>query len=127
MGDRASNALGLLSEDVADHFGQVAEWRLDVGLVYNEDGGIVHEVELVGLPGRAPAGDVTSVFLSFTRDGETFDTERPRLLGASGDRVRKVKWRPGKRFDNYLGMRFRGYGRALPGFSACEVSAEALQ
>jgi hypothetical protein len=126
-GDRASNAVGLLTEAVADHFGEIAEWSFECGLVYNPDGGILNEVELVGLPGRAPSGDETSVFLSMTRDGETWDTERVRTLGKAGDRLRKVRWRPGKEFQAYLGMRFRGHGRALPGFAACEVEAEPLR
>lgn len=126
VGDRASSALGLLSEDVADHFGEIAEWGFDCGMLYNASGGILSEVELVGLPGRAPHGDETSVFMSMTTDGETFTTEKAKSLGQAGDRGRFVRWRMGKRFGRYIGLRFRGHGRALPGFAACEIKAEAL-
>lgn len=126
VGDVESGALGLLSEDVADHFGEVAEGVFDVGLLYNEGkGGIINEIELTGLLGRAPHGDETTVFLSFTNDGETFSDERPKTVGA-GDRARQIRWRPGRRFRAWTGLRFRVHGRALLGFAACEADVEAL-
>jgi hypothetical protein len=127
VGDRSGPALGLLDEGVADHFGEIAEWGFDCGLIYNAGkGGILNEIELSGLPGRAPFGDETTVFLSFTEDGERWSVEKGKSLGQSGDTRRKVRWRPGREFRNWIGMRFRGHGRALPGFAACEVTAEPL-
>ena len=50
-------SLASLTDTVSTHFGEAAQWRFDIGLVYNDGkGGLVHSVELIGLPGRAPAG-----------------------------------------------------------------------
>ena len=127
VGDTESAQLGTLTDTVSTHFGEVAQWRFDVGLVYNEGkGGVVHSVELIGLPGRAPAGVDGSAWLSMTRDGRTFTTERALSMGIAGDRQRRMQWRPRTSFRNYIGFRFRGYSAALPGFSVVEAGISPL-
>ena len=127
VGDRDSASAGRLSYDVATEFDAEREWQLFGGLLYNEGrGGIVHSVELVGLPGRAPEGDASTAFLSLTCDGETFSMERRIDLGGPGERRRRLIWRPNARFTNYLGIRIRGVGKAMPGFARLEVEAEPL-
>lgn len=127
IGDAASGTYGELSGAVSTHFGEVAQQRCDVGLVYNEaHGGIIKSVELVGLPGRAPANTETVVMLSMTRDGETFSEERSVSLGARGERDQRMQWRPRTNFRNWIGLRFRIYGQAMPGIAACEAEIEPL-
>ncbi len=125
VGDTASAALGTLSYDFTEHFGDDVEWRFDAGLLYNEGkGGIVHTVELIGLPGRGAAEG--TAFLSMSRDGETFSVERGISMGRPGQRTKRMQWRPHTRFSNYLGFRFRGYGKALPGFARLEADIRPL-
>jgi hypothetical protein len=127
VGDTESSGIGELSDAVSTHFGEDAEWRFDCGLVYNgAKGGIVSKVELVGLPGRAPRGVRGTAFLAMTRDGQTFSVERPVSMGASGDRSHRMQWRPRAHFRNWLGLRFRGIGAAMPGFAACEADITPL-
>ena len=71
VGDTETAQLGNLTDTVSTHYGESAQWRFDMGLIYNESrGGILHAVELIGLPGRAPAGVDGTAWLSLTRDGE---------------------------------------------------------
>jgi len=127
VGDTESAQLGELTEAVNTHFGESAQWRFDCGLVYNEGkGGILHAVELVGLPGRAPAGVDGTAWLSLTRDGETFTSERAIPMGVAGQHTLRLHWRPRQNFRNYLGLRFRGFSAALPGFAACEARLSPL-
>jgi hypothetical protein len=127
VGDHASSGFGLLSEDVSSHFGDKVEWGFDAGLVYNEGkGALVHSIELIGLPGRIPPEDEATVFLSMTRDGQTFSVERAISMGRAGDRRKRLQWRPHSRFTNYLGLRFRGYNRAMPGFAKIEADLRPL-
>lgn len=124
VGDAASGAIGVLDDNVASHFGDSVGWRFDTGLVYNQaKGGIVHDLELVGLPGR---GGEDRVMLSFTRDGETYTTERAARTGALGSRNKRVTWSPHRPFRSYMGMRFRGSSDALAGFAALEANVEPL-
>lgn len=126
-GDADSAALGVLDEATAAHFGEAVEWQFDTVLLYNAArGGIVHELEVVGLPGAAPHGSASNAFLSFTADGRTWDMERSITLGGAGERGKRALWRPHRRFSTWAGMRFRGVGLALPGFASLEAEVEPL-
>jgi hypothetical protein len=120
VGDLASNKLGVLSDDVATHFGDRAEWQFDAGLLFNDGRGlIISEVELFG---QFPLGEPSTVFLSVTRDGEVWSNEVPRNL--VGLRDQRCIWRPSVRMPYQSGMRFRGTGRVS--VARCEVQGEPL-
>jgi hypothetical protein len=124
VGDTQSGAVGYLTDENRLHFGIDPGWSFDCGFLYNQSlGAIVDSVELVGLPGRGGDG---AVFLSMTEDGETFSAERS-VISKSADRKKRIAWRPHRRIRNYLGLRFRGFGSALPGIASCEVKARPLQ
>lgn len=123
VGDTQSGAFGHLSTADLTHFGVDPGWQFDCGLLYNEGlGAIVHSVELVGLTGRGGNG---TVFMSTTRDGETYSQERAVTV-LPANRSRRIAWRPHTRIGNYLGLRFRGFGSALPGIAACEAKLQPL-
>jgi hypothetical protein len=123
VGDVGSAALAVLSEESDAHFGETFHWGFDAGLIYNQGkGGLVHSIELVGLPGR---GGDSHQFLSMTKDGISFDPEHGIRVEA-GERRKRLQWRPHRRFSNYLGLRFRGYG-GLPGFAAIEADVRPLR
>jgi hypothetical protein len=127
VGDLNSAAVGVLTDAVSTHFGETAEWGFDVGLLYNDaKGAIIHSVELVGLPGRAPSGVEGTAWLSMTRDGETFSVERGIAIGKAGQRNLRLQWRPRTNFRNWIGLRFRGHSAAMPGFAACEADITPL-
>jgi hypothetical protein len=127
VGDTETAQLGNLTDTVSTQFGEPAQWQFDVGLVYNSSkGGIVHSIELVGLPGRSPFGVDGTAWLSMTRGGEVFTTERPLPLGKAGQRNVRWQWRPRASFTNFIGFRFRGLSPALPGFAACEANISPL-
>jgi hypothetical protein len=123
VGDSLSGAFGYLSETTRSHFSLEPGWSFEAGLLYNEGlGAIVHSVELVGLPGRGGDG---AVFMSTSRDGETWSLERSVPLRAAR-RSSRIAWRPHIRIGNYLGLRFRGSGAALPGIAALEAKLAPL-
>jgi hypothetical protein len=127
VGDAAGNLLGELTDTVSTHFGDAAEWKFDVGLLYNQaKGGIVNSIELVGLPGRAPFGTVGTAWLSMTRDGQNFSVERGIPMGRAGQTSLRLQWRPRTNFRNWIGFRFRGNSAAMPGFAACEAQVTPL-
>jgi hypothetical protein len=127
VGDTETAQLGNLSDTVSTHFGEKAQWRFDMGLIYGGAmGGVLHALELVGLPGRAPPVEDGVIFLSLTRDGENFTTERGIHIGRAGQHYKRLQWRPRTNFRTYLGMRVRGLTSALPGFSACEAKLTGL-
>lgn len=123
VGDSQSGMFGYLADSEDDHFGIDVGWQFEAGLLYNEAvGAILHSVELVGLPGRGGEG---TVFMSMTRDGGRWTIERA-VTRAAGERTKRIAWRPHSRIGNYLGLRFRGVGNALPGIAAIEAKLTPL-
>ena len=62
VGDTETAQLGELTDTVSTHFGEVAQWRFDVGIIFNEArGAVVHAIELVGLPGRMPGTSAEAI------------------------------------------------------------------
>ncbi len=126
VGDTQSAAIGALDETISTHFGAPAAWSFDVGPVYNKGkGGVLYEVELVGLPGRSTISDPVA-FCSTTTDGETWSAEKPCGLGKPGERGKRMRWRLGRKFASFIGLRFRGYDAGMAGFATCEAEIEGL-
>jgi len=127
VADTETAQLGNLTYDVCTHFGESAQWRFDLGIIYNDGkGGIVLSLELIGLHGRAPAGVNGTAWLSMTRDGETYTSERALPMGVAGQHTARLQWRPRQSFRNFIGFRFRGFSEAMPGFAACEANVTPL-
>jgi len=126
--DPETGNLGTLDETISTQFGEEAGWKFETILTYNQArGGIIHSLELVGLPGRAALGEKPVAFMSTTVDGQSWSMERSASTGARGDTARRVQWRPHRRFSNYIGLRFRGASNALAGWAACEAEIEGLK
>lgn len=126
-GDSASSALGFLDASTSRDFGETNGWRFDSILIYNEGrGGILHSLELVGLPGRVPFGENPVVFFSRTLDGENWGEERAVSSGRAGERGKRVQARPHWRFGNYMGLRCRGADNAVSGWARLEGAIEGL-
>lgn len=121
VADLQTGALGWLLDDVSTHFGQDAGWRFDAGLIYNDgQSAILNAIDLIGLPWR---GGNSTIFMSITSDGQNFGPERPLKITS---RFTRMQWRPHMRIRQYAGLRFRGNDSSMPGFAACNVTAEPL-
>lgn len=107
--------------------GGICGWQFDTMFLYNDGlGAIITMVELAGLPGRVPLTYTPTCSLQWTQDGQTWSQERFISTGVSGERLKRVQWRPKVRFRNYMGLRFRGVNNALISWAACVVDLEAL-
>jgi len=120
-----NGSIGYLDPLTARHYGRDVMWRFDTNLIYNEAlRGILQSIELIGTPGR---GNVDGrVFWSYTKDGETWSMERAASSGRLGERTKRITWRPGARFEQYMGLRFRGLDASLMGIARLEAQIEGL-
>lgn len=116
--DTESAAIGELRGDISSHFGQPVEWQFDGPMIENDGSAfLLASLELIGLPGRQPHGEKAVMFLSWSRDGETFGREMALPSVLAGQRTTKLQWRPRVRFPTSCILRFRGYDTALAGFA----------
>ena len=121
VGDE-NGRIGQIDYSVSTLFGEVAGWRFDTKLLYN--GGayaILGAVELVGNVGRGGR-----IFFSSTVDGRTWSLEQSISGGAIGQRAQRLQWRPGRRFQQWMGLRFRGADDGTDSFARLEADIEAL-
>lgn len=127
IGGSAAGLLGTLDESAEQQFGVATTCRFDTVLLYNASkGGILKSAELVGTPGRAPVGVAAQAFMSWSQDGRTWSQERAISIGASGQYLRRMQWRPKTRFANYMSLRFRLPAAAVISFARLEVDIEPL-
>jgi hypothetical protein len=126
-GDPTSTALGQLVDTVSTHYGQTIGWDFGTTILYNGGfGAILHQIELVALPGRVALGADPVVWTSFSLDGETWSQERPCSAGKQGDRLRRLTWLQNGAMQNWRIERFRGTSDAHIAFARLEIQLEPL-
>ncbi len=125
--DPTSTAIGVFDPTISSHFGQVIAWELLTQVLYDQgQDAILHELELVGLPGRVPLGSDPVVWTSYSYDGETWSQEQPKAAGKPGERAKRLMWRRQGRTRNYRIQRFRGNSDAHIPFMRLEAKIEPL-
>lgn len=119
--------LGILSNNVSTILDDPVQWRFDTPFVYADAQAVIlGAIELIGLPGRMPAGEEATAYFSYSTDGQMWGREFMIRLGAAGNRRKRMQWRPNIRIPNYATFRFRGYDRSMPGFTKIEADVEPL-
>lgn len=127
VGGDTTGRLGWLNPDVKSHFGEIVGEQFSTLLIYSKASDfILGQTELIGLPGRTPFGTEPKVWMSFTRDGETWSQEFTASMGAPGVRRERVAWWPNVSAGTYLGLRFRTANTAWSGWTGIEADIEAL-
>lgn len=126
-GDPTAATLGKFTAAVSTHYGQTIGWDFGTMVLYNEGrGAIVHELELVALPGRVAFGADPVIWTSYSLDGETWSQERPMAAGRQGERLKRIAWRKQGRMSNYRMQRFRGTSDAHISIARLEAEFEPL-
>ena len=118
---------GYLTEAVSSQWGEEIGWEFNTLIVYNEGlGAIIHELELVGLPGRAILGDNPTISTSYSLDGETWSQERFISAGKQGQRNKRLAWLQQAGFRNWRIQKFKGTSNAHCSFARLEAQIEPL-
>jgi hypothetical protein len=109
VGHPETNQVGVLSEDVSTHWGEAVPWEFSTAMVFNENkGGLVHDLELVALPGRCALGANPMISASYSLDGRTFSQQKPIRAGKIGDSLKRLVWWGAGMFKQYRIQRFSG-------------------
>jgi hypothetical protein len=127
VADPASMQLGVLSRDVATHWGETVRWEFATAIVYNEGrGAIVAALELVALTGSAAFGANPTIGTSYTVDGVNWSQERFINAGVSGDRAKRLAWFRQGNMRNWRAQRFRGTSQGPVVVARLEAALEPL-
>lgn len=117
--------IGYLDRSTAQHYGSDISWQFDTTLLYNDaNRAILTGIELIGTPGRGSAD--SRVFFSYSKDGEFWSLERSTPAGRQGQHKKRVAWRPGIRFEQYMSLRFRGADDSVMSIARLECDIEGL-
>jgi hypothetical protein len=126
-GDPTTALIGKLSSTTAAHHGSKTGWDFSTVALYNAGAaGVVHELELVCLPGRVDFGVDPTVWVSYSDDGETWSQERPIKAGKQGERLKRLAWRRLGRFQTWRVFKFRGTSDARLSIARLEAQIESL-
>lgn len=127
VGDPISSKYGYLDDTVLTHYGEPTGWEFSAAIIYNNSkSGIVHELELVGLPGRAELNKDPVVWTSYSNDGVVFSVEKALKTGKIGERNKRIRWVQQGMIRNFRIQKFRGTSDTKLSIMRLEATLEAL-
>jgi hypothetical protein len=124
VGDPASSAIGILSNEVSSHWGVLNDWEFGTTILYNAtQGAIIHELELVCLTGR---GTESYVWAQYSLDGETWSQPMPVKTGAYGDRTKRLVWLQQGTMRMWRIQKFKGTSDAHISVAVLDARVEGM-
>ena len=127
VGDPASSALGYLEDSLATHWGQVNGWDFSTQMLYADgNSGIIHELELVALSGRAVLGADPVIWTQYSNDGVTWSREFSVKAGKLGQTMKRIAWRTQGMIRHWRIQKFRGTSDAYLSIVKLEAQVEPL-
>lgn len=125
--DPQAAVVGALSREASTHFSETIGWEFSTPMFYNEgNGALIHEMELIAMPGGVPLGKDPVVWTSYSLDGETWGQERPTSAGKIGERNKRIVWRRQGKLRNYRMQKFRGTSDSHMPVMRLELRIEGL-
>lgn len=119
--------IGYLDDSISTHWGEQVRWEFATKIIYNESrGGIIHELELVGLPGRYALGDNPVIWTDYSEDGEIWSMPDQLEIGTQGERSRRMVFYRQGFFRNWRVQRFYGNSDAFITIARLEARIEGL-
>lgn len=125
--DPLSSTFGEMVDTLSSHYGQIVGWDCSTAILYTEGkGAVVHELELVGLPGAAMLGEDPTIWTSYSLDGKTWSQEKPRSAGKQGQTLKRLVWRRQGHVRNWRIQKFRGTSDCQISLARLEMTVESL-
>lgn len=127
VGNPLYPVLGIMSDTISSHYGNVTGWEFGTTIIYNEGmGAIIHELELVCLTGRVSIGKKPTIWTSYSVDGEVWSNEKPRSAGNFGQRNKRIGWLQQGSMEHWRIQKFRGDSDCNLAIARLEAKIEPL-
>jgi hypothetical protein len=127
-GDPTTEKLASIATTTARHYGSDVAHEFGTMIVYGDgDDAIVHELELVALPGRVAVGLDPVVWTSYSLDGVTFSVEKYIPAGKIGERAKRIGWRTQGTIRNWRIQRFRWRSDTLMSVAKLSMRVEPMR
>jgi len=125
---RETEKLASIATTTARHYGSDVAHEFGTMIVYGDgDDAIVHELELVALPGRVAVGLDPVVWTSYSLDGVTFSVEKYIPAGKIGERTKRIGWRTQGTIRNWRIQRFRWRSDTLMSVAKLSMRVEPMR
>lgn len=125
--DTTSSTVGVLTDLISTHYGSPIGWEFGTAILYNEGNGlIIHDMELVGLPGSTALGVDPTIWTSYSLDGKTWGQEKPIKAGKQGETAKRLAWRRQGHMRNWRIQKFRGTSDVRISLARLELLVEPL-
>lgn len=123
-GDKYNGNLGIYDENVATHYGDIAEWLLFSPLMKQFETLSIDEIEIETIAGIADDSEDATVFISTTVDfGRTYSKEYTQLYGEKYNYTKRFLTRSLGYVRDSLGFKFRGASRSRMAFATFQIKA----
>lgn len=127
VGDPTANGVGYLTDTNGDHWGSVVRVEFGINILYNESrGAIIHELELVSLPGRTKLGKQPYISTSYSVDGSKWSQDKTISAGVFGQTTKRLVWFRQGAMENWRVQRFRMTSDVNISFLRLEAQVEPL-
>lgn len=124
-GDPVEARLGVMTRDVATHWGITVEWEFGVPIVYGAGKGFfIHQLDLVTLTGATEFGADAVIEAEWTHDGELWSQKMPKSLGKTGNRAAPIRWVKQGKVDRWRTYRFSGDSNARVSIARLDAEVE---
>ena len=128
VSDPQSPALGIFTDTLSSHWGEKIGWEFQTSIMFNETRGMIfHELELISLNGRSQIGADSSIWTSYSGDGETWSIEKVAQAGTQGNRSKRILWLGNGYSGDWRIQKFRGTSDAFLSVARLEVRLEPLK
>ncbi len=125
--DTELGQVGVTDTSISSHWGDDVEWEFSTPILYNSGAGaIIHDLELVALPGRVTFGINPQISTQYSTDGITWSQPMWITAGQLGDRTKRLKWFRQGQVRPWRIQRFSGTSRAHLAVARLEATMEAL-
>lgn len=119
--------LGVLTNELGEHWGDEVAWEFNTTILYNESrGAIFHQIELACLTGRTALDKNPLISTQYSLDGVIWSNPKSIRSGKVGERNKRLVWFQQGQMQNWRIQKFSGTSASRLTVARLEAILEPL-